>query len=124
MTFVSDGSDSQVHWDIKSYPDSTVLISCVLSKRTYDKDYPLNTLDSDWDLMKQITETVKAMQCLLTFSHVKGHQDRDIPYTDLKGQSQQNIDADRLAGEYMDHHSTYLASVPPVEAKKAQILVK
>eukprot|EP00957_Ditylum_brightwellii_P185420 14118677-Ditylum_brightwellii.AAC.1 len=117
-------TDSQVHWDIESYADNTGLIPRVCSQLTYDKEYPSNTLDSEWDLVKQITKTVKAMQCLPTFSHVKGHQDRDIPYKDLKGHSQQNIDAGRLAREYMDRYGTYLATVPCIEANKVQIKVK
>eukprot|EP00957_Ditylum_brightwellii_P142863 10885618-Ditylum_brightwellii.AAC.1 len=117
-------TDSQVYWNIKSFADNKGLISHICLQLTYNEDYPSNTLDSNWDLVKQINKTVESMQCLPKFSHVKGHHDKDMPYEDLDWWSQQNVDADQLAGEYMDCHGSYLAEVPLVEVNKAQLLVK
>eukprot|EP00957_Ditylum_brightwellii_P209353 15361312-Ditylum_brightwellii.AAC.1 len=92
-------------WIIEGYADNEGLIKRVKQQVTYNYNYPSNTLDSDWDLLKQIATTMQTMEPIPKVSHVKGHQDDITPYNELDWASQQNVDTDKLAGNFLDQHA-------------------
>jgi hypothetical protein len=48
----------------------------------------------------------------VTYKHVKGHQDKDIPYAKLPFLAQLNVDTDKLAGVYQKDHGSYRPIIP------------
>eukprot|EP00957_Ditylum_brightwellii_P173095 13177844-Ditylum_brightwellii.AAC.1 len=90
-----------MEWSIERYVDNEGLIKCVDTQLTYPHDYPSNTLECDWDLVKHIATTMQQFHHLPTVSHIKGHKDDKNVYEDIDWKSQQNADADWLAGQYI-----------------------
>ena len=68
-----------------------------------DRIYPNEKLASEWDVLLEIWHSLLDYEeeNHPTFSHVKGHQDRDKPYHKLSLQAQLNVDADKLADGYI-----------------------
>eukprot|EP00957_Ditylum_brightwellii_P136778 10429359-Ditylum_brightwellii.AAC.1 len=52
--------------------------------------------------------------------HVKGHQDNVTLYDELDSRSQQNVDADQLAGVFLENNGEARVWVPRVEVNTAQ----
>jgi hypothetical protein len=60
-------------------------------------DCPNDSLAPDWDIVQEIVSTIALFPKVPRFSHVKGHQDDDIPYEELPLVAQLNVDADSYA---------------------------
>ena len=58
------------------------------------------TMVSDWDVLTMLTDTIDKLPFPLDITHIKGHQDEDIPYKDLPYMAQLNVDADKLADRF------------------------
>ncbi|KAI2505025.1 hypothetical protein MHU86_9381 [Fragilaria crotonensis] len=63
------------------------------------KTHPLDPTLPDWDVIRGIQVLLQQMP-ELKLKHVKGHQDRDIPYRHLSLLAQLNVDADAQASQY------------------------
>eukprot|EP00957_Ditylum_brightwellii_P008590 651405-Ditylum_brightwellii.AAC.1 len=100
---VSAFINSSINWIIEGSADNAGLIKQVNQQLTYSHDHPSNTLDSEWDLIKQIAVTILTMKRQPKISHVKGHQDNDTLYHELDSFIQQNVDADQLADKSLEH---------------------
>eukprot|EP00957_Ditylum_brightwellii_P163888 12477096-Ditylum_brightwellii.AAC.1 len=111
-------------WMVEFYADNNRVIQRINTQLSYPYDYPSNTLEYNWDLIKEIIVTVKPFPCLLTFAHIKGHQDDTKKYKGLDQKSQQNVDADTLAGAYNVAHDQQRIYVPSVHANPAQLQVQ
>jgi len=77
---------------------------------------PNSTQASDYDVLAKIWATrdllpVTACPAVL---HVKGHQDKKTAYEQLPLPAQLNVDADKLAGDYMSNHPNTDYTVVPV----------
>ena len=68
--------------------------------------FPNKTLEADFDVIAELWSTVQGMpvNSQPSFSHVKGHQDAKKPYEELSLEAQLNVDADRLADQYLQAH--------------------
>eukprot|EP00957_Ditylum_brightwellii_P145587 11084816-Ditylum_brightwellii.AAC.1 len=64
---------------------------------SYSHDYPINTLEPDWDIIAQAAVTLGSYRSRLTMSHVKSHQEDDSDQEDLDLLARLNIAADNLA---------------------------
>jgi hypothetical protein len=73
---------------------------------------PNSTFQSDWDVVELIVVQVITAKMTVTYKHVKGHQDKDIPYAELPFLAQLNVDADKLASEYQKDHGSYRPIIP------------
>ena len=80
------------------------------------KRTPNSTQASDYDVLAEIWATrdllpVTACPAVL---HIKGHQDKKTAYDQLPLPAQLNVDADKLAGDYMTAHPDKDYTVVPV----------
>lgn len=60
-----------------------------------------------------MAHAVTELPTILPIQHIKGHQDRKVPYEDLPLNAQLNVDADRLAGLFQDEHGRPRPRVRP-----------
>jgi hypothetical protein len=69
---------------------------------TYDvlKIQPNQTMIAEWDIISEIYEAKKEIN-EIRIQHIKGHADDHQPYDKLTLLQQLNVDADRLANEYI-----------------------
>eukprot|EP00957_Ditylum_brightwellii_P050718 3845829-Ditylum_brightwellii.AAC.1 len=72
-----------------------------------NKDYPSKTIESNWDLVKQIVDTIQQLPSESQVPHIKGHQDDNCSYDNLAWAIQQNVDADDLAGSFLVRHNVH-----------------
>ena len=56
----------------------------------------------EWDVLAEISTTMKALGITLNMKHVKGHADQKKKYNDLDLLSQLNVDANALATQALD----------------------
>ena len=68
-----------------------------------DDIWPNSTLDSDWDILAKIWKTILELEegSRPNIVHIKGHQDKDKQYAELDLPAQLNVDADKLADQYI-----------------------
>eukprot|EP00957_Ditylum_brightwellii_P105849 8072204-Ditylum_brightwellii.AAC.1 len=71
--------------------DNTSMINRIAKQKTYPYDYSFHTIDPDWDTIAQICDILEIMNIKAEFEHVKGYQDDDTPYKELKLPTQLNI---------------------------------
>ena len=96
--------------------DSKSMIQVIHKHKGYAKIFPNATMASEWDVIAEILTTMKALTNEFTpeLSHVKGHQDRDKPYDKLSLSAQLNVDADKLADEWIQAHPDYNHRTVPI----------
>ena len=70
----------------------------------------LDPLIAEWDVIVSIQILLREMPGL-TLIHVRGHQDKKIPYHRLPLLAQLNVDADELAGDYQRDKGEYRPDV-------------
>eukprot|EP00957_Ditylum_brightwellii_P185958 14157276-Ditylum_brightwellii.AAC.1 len=108
--------------DINIYIDNEGILERLKDQLTYTHDYPFNTLEPDWDVVAQIAETLKQYNDLITITHVKSHQDDNMPFDELTMPARLNIAADSLATNYSIQHSTQqCVEVPRMEINYVQL---
>jgi len=96
-----------VEWQWELLCDNLSMIEKVQTLQKHQRDpYPNTTLAAEYDVLAQIQACFKDMEPSNkpTLLHIKGHQDDDTPYERLPIRAQLNVDADRLAAEYLDDH--------------------
>jgi hypothetical protein len=69
------------------------------------------TLTSDWDVLNEIRHSTHLLPFRPTVQHIKGHQDRQIPYQYLPLPAQLNVDADAAASNFQIQHGCARPSV-------------
>jgi hypothetical protein len=92
--------------------DNTGLLARVSSQSSLRYPIPNSSFKSDWDLVKAIVQTVRASSLQVTYEHVKGHQDSEVPVESLDLLAQLNVKADRYAGEYRASRGAYHPVIP------------
>ena len=67
---------------------------------------PNSTMESDWDVIAEIWNTIHEgnLSENISFVHIKGHADKEKKYEELSLLQQLNVDADQLAGAYITMH--------------------
>ena len=67
---------------------------------------PNSTMESDWDIIAEIWNTIHEgnLSETISFVHIKGHADKEKKYEELSLLQQLNVDADHLAGAYINMH--------------------
>lgn len=96
--------------------DSKSMIQVIHRHQGYAHIFPNATMASDWDVIAEITQTLKTLTDALTptLSHIKGHQDRTKSYDKLPLRAQLNIDADKLAEQWLQQHQDFDHSQVPI----------
>jgi hypothetical protein len=84
---------------------------------------PNVTLQAEWDIESVILTYYKAVDIKSAFMHVKSHQDDDGPIERLSLETRHNVEADRLATEYLqeEHPKRPIALLFPTA--KCQLIV-
>jgi hypothetical protein len=86
---------------------------------------PNVTLWAEWDIESVIVSMYKELDMLFMFMHVKSHQDDVAPTAaSLSLESRLNVEADRLAAEFMKEDLTRQLIKELFLSAKAQILIK
>ena len=83
---------------------------------------PNVTLRAEWDIESVILDLHKQLNMRFAFKHVKSHQD-DNPQATLTLETRLNIEADRLATEYMTEDETHRPTVTLFPTAKAQLII-
>ena len=86
--------------------------------------YPNSTLDSEWDILIEIWSTNAAVDSdsRPIISHIKSHQDKEIPYAQLPLPAQLNVDADKLADAFIaDNPDMDYSQVPLLPTSGIQL---
>ena len=94
------------------------------SPTNLDDIWPNSTLESDWDILAEIWQSLLEMDedSRPNIVHIKGHQDKKKSYNDLNLPAQLNVDADKLADQYITtHHNTNYREVPILPTCGAQL---
>ena len=89
----------------------------------YNDFWPNTTLEVDWDLRKEIKETILSLGCPLEVFHVKGHQDNKVAQDELSITARLNVRADELAGNYWKWNNQSRPTVPRLGSNKAQLII-
>ena len=92
--------------------DNSGLITRVKEQMTIRYPVPNSVFQPDWDIVEAIVTTIEAAEIDPTFTHVKGHQDKDVNYDKLTFLAQLNVDADHHAGVYRTAHGQYRPIIP------------
>jgi hypothetical protein len=85
---------------------------------------PNVTLHAEWDVQSHILDLHRELEISFIYTHVKSHQDDDTPTTHLLLESCLNVEADRLATEYMQEDTTWRPVVDLFPSAKAQLIIK
>jgi hypothetical protein len=83
---------------------------------------PNVTLRAEWDIESVIITTYNAIGWKFSFEHVRSHQDKAIPVDDLPEEVQLNVEADRLATEFLED-SEYQGRAGLFPSAKCQLLL-
>jgi exonuclease III len=85
---------------------------------------PNVTLRAEWDVESVILDMYRELGLHFNFKHVKSHQDDDTPSSNLSLECRLNVEADRLATEYMQEDHTRRPIVALFPSAKAQLLIQ
>jgi hypothetical protein len=92
--------------------DNSGLLTRVRQQQKTQYPIPNAIFQSDWDIVEAIVLTVEQTKMEVEYKWVKGHQDNETEYADLPLTSQLNIDADKLAGDYLSDFGTNRPAIP------------
>ena len=110
---------------IFSMADNLGLVTSLIKRSEYSTPYPNITLQPDWDLIEEIYTTYQHLHISnVTFKWIKGHQDSDTPYEELSIPAQFNVDADRLAEEYMEANPNRRTISPMVPSARCLLQLR
>ncbi|KAI2501761.1 hypothetical protein MHU86_12681 [Fragilaria crotonensis] len=74
------------------------------------KSFPLEPTIPEWDIVRGIQDLLHIMPHV-RLQHVKGHQDRELPYHRLSLLAQLNVDADTQASRYQRDFGSFQPNV-------------
>jgi hypothetical protein len=90
--------------------------------RATPKTFSLEATLPEWDIIRGIQVLLQAMPDI-TLQHVKGHQDRTIPYCRLSLLAQLNVDADTQASRYQRDFGTFQPKVLQVNPSAIKLVL-
>jgi exonuclease III len=97
-------------WSGTVVTDSKSLLDVLFgTDDTTDNEQPppqlpyLEPTQADWDVLVELRHSLERLPGI-TLRHIKGHQDRKVPYPRLPLLAQLNVDADRLASQFQEEH--------------------
>lgn len=105
-------SEQQPAGKLQYHCDNSGFIKKMMRFRSFPIAPASSCLHSDWDLLISAHRLFCYFPELPSIHHVKGHQDRTIPYEDLPLPAQMNIDADHLATSELLEFSRPQPTVP------------
>jgi hypothetical protein len=116
----------QIAWSIphgnKLICDNEGLLVRIEKTLSWSYLQPNATLSSEWDVKPVILETYRALGWKFAFQHVRSHQDDSVSAATLPLDVQLNIEADRLATDYLST-SEYAGNASLFPSAKCQLLI-
>jgi hypothetical protein len=96
--------------------DNKAIVQILQVPIKQEDTYPSLAISAEWDILSEIRTTLdhNMMRSSIQFQHIKGHADKDKPYTKLSLMQQLNVDADRLANEYIHQHQDDKYNIVPL----------
>jgi hypothetical protein len=73
---------------------------------------PNSTFQPDWDVIQGIVGKMAQFSINTTIVHVKGHQDKKVPFAQLGLLAQLNVEANKYAGIYHTHLGDHCSIIP------------
>ncbi len=114
-----------IPWEWTLICDNESMVKKAQMDPAMDRIFPQSTLDSDWDVLAEIWTTITMLRndsSRPTVKHIKGHQDDTRSYHELSLNAQLNVDADKLADEYINHNPNHeYHNAPLLPTSGAQI---
>lgn len=113
------------HLRVISMADNNGLVTSLVKRGEYATPYPNATLQPDWDLIEEIHTTYQQINIAkVRFQWIKGHQDKDTPYDELSIPAQYNVDAGRLATEFLETNLDIRRISPLVPSAKCLLHIR
>jgi ribonuclease HI len=107
---------------INIYTDSESNVKRIIQKRHRKRpEFPNETLSPSWDLHQAIQRELSKLPNI-AIHHIKAHQDRLTPNTELSPEAKLNIEADKLAEEAYSS-SRFSDQVPMIPGVSVQLLI-
>jgi hypothetical protein len=96
--------------------DNQALVKIMQEQVRQEDAYPNLTISAEWDILSKIRTALNhnMMQTSIQSRHIKGHADNDQPYNKLTLMQQLNVNANRLANEYIQHHQNGEYNIVPI----------
>lgn len=115
-------------WECHFYCDNKSLVDHVTGQTFGKETYPNTTLESDWDILAEIETTTTSLaedNCKVHVHWIKGHQDEKEEYDKLSLPAQLNVDADKLADQYLQEHGHHVvfSKAPLLPTSGIQLLL-
>jgi hypothetical protein len=101
-------------WSFKFVSDNLGLIRRINQLIYHSEHFPNITLQPDWDLIREIQMSIRALDRPSTFYHVKVHPDDHQAYNELSLETRLNVDADFLAGRFRRNDPSMISLVPRI----------
>ncbi len=104
--------------------DNEALLIRIETASAWTYTTPNVTLRAEWDIESVILDVLKELKMTFQFIHVKSHQDDETPLATLTLEARLNVEADRLATEYMQEDHIRRPTVALFPSAKAQFLIQ
>eukprot|EP00957_Ditylum_brightwellii_P155259 11819691-Ditylum_brightwellii.AAC.1 len=114
----------EVKYDIDIYINNKGIVKRIKDQLKYIRDYLLNTLEPDWDIVAQFAHTLKLYGTNLTITHVKSHQDDKVLIDELDLLARFNVATDHLATWYRLQQGAPCMEVPRIVINGTQLCTK
>jgi hypothetical protein len=121
LYLIMDMTDDAVTKRIEIHTDSKSFLQRIAKHRRQKYENPNDTLEPDWDVSSETWTLIHDLPVELHGHWVEGHQDRDTPYEELDLPAQLNVDADRLAGTYLELFPAPRPHVTPLLGNRVQL---
>jgi hypothetical protein len=96
--------------------DNEAIVNIMQEQHRVEDTYTNQRLNAEWDVIAETTATIEAdaLWEKVTFRHIKGHADRNTAHHKLTVMQQLNVEADKLADEYIQQNQDLAYSIVPI----------
>jgi hypothetical protein len=86
---------------MKIHTDSESVLTKLSEYLQFTDYFPNVTLDAEWDVLQAIVSSIREFPVRPSLNYVQGHQDKHTPFYNLDLPAQLNVEADKLADQYV-----------------------
>ncbi|KAG7366658.1 hypothetical protein IV203_029328 [Nitzschia inconspicua] len=104
------------------YCDNEALVKNVNKAREQSRpQFPNDALKASWDVLQAVVRLAKLLP-QITFHHIRGHQDTQVPLDKLSRPAKLNVQADKLAGSYQRLSSHKTIQAPMIDGTNCHLI--
>ncbi|KAG7361856.1 reverse transcriptase RNA-dependent DNA polymerase [Nitzschia inconspicua] len=104
------------------YCDNEALVENVNNAREQSRpQFPNDALKASWDVLQAVVRLAKLLP-QITFHHIRGHQDTQVPLDKLSRPAKLNVQADKLAGSYQRLSSHKTIQAPMIDGTNCHLI--